>query len=111
MKKKTIGIKNVNNVGKKIENVNVHIIDKKEIKWKIIYLIYLLKKINYVIDNNLKSLVIGISGGLDSAIVIGLSIPIDSSNIHRKQADLIGKKYCNSFQEFNGWDIKKMILI
>lgn len=32
MKKKTIGIKNVNNVGKKIENVNVHIIDKKEIK-------------------------------------------------------------------------------
>jgi len=75
---------------------------------------------NYVIDNNLKSLVIGISGGLDSAIVaalcqekytgvplIGLSIPIDSSNIHRKQADLIGKKYCNSFQEFNGWDINE----
>jgi len=70
----------------------------------------------YVKENNLKSLVIGISGGLDSAVVaalcqskytgvplIGLSIPMDSSKEHREQAIRIGEKYCDGFEEFVYW--------
>jgi len=76
---------------------------------------------NYVKNANLKSLVIGISGGLDSAIVaaqarevcddlniklLGVSIPISSSNIHKEQAAYIGNKYCHAFEEINDWESK-----
>jgi len=72
---------------------------------------------NYVKRNNLKSLVIGISGGLDSSVVaalcqkeytgvplIGISIPMNSSNAHKEQAQWVGDNYCDAFQEFKGWD-------
>lgn len=72
---------------------------------------------NYVSSNGLKSLVVGISGGLDSAVVaailqekntgvplIGLSIPMNSSMSHRKQAKWVGDNYCSNFQEFNYWN-------
>jgi len=71
----------------------------------------------YVQSQGLKSLVVGISGGLDSAVVaailqekntgvplIGLSIPMNSSIAHRKQAKWVGDNYCSNFQEFNYWN-------
>lgn len=71
----------------------------------------------YVITNNLKSLVIGVSGGLDSACVaalcqekytgvplIGISIPMSSTNAHREQAEWVGQEFCSQFKEFSGWD-------
>ena len=70
----------------------------------------------YVDNNNLSSLVIGISGGLDSAVVaalcqekytgvplIGLSIPISNSRSHMEMAKWVGEKYCSAFEEFNYW--------
>lgn len=76
---------------------------------------------NYVKDNNLKSVVVGISGGLDSSIIaaicnennigvplIGLSIPISSSNEHREQARWIGDEFCDVFEETHFFDNKVM---
>jgi len=72
---------------------------------------------NYVARNGLKSLVVGISGGLDSSVIaalcqekytgvplIGISIPMSSSTAHKEQAQWVGENYCNAFQEFTGWD-------
>ena len=77
----------------------------------------IVKTREYIENNNLKSLVIGISGGLDSAVVaailreentgiplIGLSIPMHSSYTHKEQADWVGEKYCTVYEEFNEWD-------
>lgn len=71
----------------------------------------------YVKENYLKSLVLGVSGGLDSAVVaalcqekytgvplIGISIPISSSTEHMEQAQWVGKSYCSVFQEYTAWD-------
>lgn len=71
----------------------------------------------YVKSSNLKSLVVGISGGLDSAVVaalcqekytgvplIGISIPMSSTNAHKEQAQWVGDMYCTSFAEFDGWE-------
>ena len=71
----------------------------------------------YVESNKIKSLVLGVSGGLDSACVaalcqekytgvplIGISIPMSSTNAHKEQARWVGENYCTSFEEFNGWD-------
>jgi NAD+ synthase len=71
----------------------------------------------YVIENNLKSLVLGVSGGLDSAVVaaicqekyigvplIGISIPMNSTNDHKEKAKWVGKTFCSVFEEFEEWD-------
>lgn len=71
----------------------------------------------YVSDSGLKSLVIGVSGGLDSSVVaalcqekytgvplIGISIPLNSSDEHKEQAQWVGKEYCSVFEEFDGWE-------
>ncbi len=68
---------------------------------------------NYVKKSNLKSLVIGVSGGLDSAVVaalcqekftgvplIGVHIPLSTSTEHSEQADWVGEMYCNSYSTF-----------
>lgn len=70
---------------------------------------------NYIKENNIKSLVLGVSGGIDSAIcavlakpvcdelnipLIGRSLPV-SSNTHSEnlRAEGIGKYFCTDFQE------------
>jgi len=71
----------------------------------------------YVRDNNIQALVMGISGGLDSSVVaalcqekfigvplIGISIPMSSTNSHKEQAAWVGENYCTAFEEFSGWD-------
>ena len=68
---------------------------------------------NYVNKNNLKSLVVGVSGGLDSAVVaalcqekftgvplIGVHIPLSTSDEHSEQADWVGEMYCTSYSTF-----------
>jgi nicotinamide-nucleotide amidase len=72
---------------------------------------------DYVASSGLKSLVIGVSGGLDSAVVaalcqekytgvplIGVSIPLSSSNEHKKMAQWVGDNYCSAFMEVNSWE-------
>lgn len=72
---------------------------------------------DYVSTNNLQSLVIGVSGGLDSAVVsalcqekytgvplIGVSIPMSSTNDHKEKADWVGEKYCTAYEEFKGFE-------
>jgi len=72
---------------------------------------------SYVKTNKLQSLVVGISGGLDSSVIaalcqekyigvplIGISIPMNSSDDHREKAKWVGKNYCTVFEEFSNWD-------
>jgi nicotinamide-nucleotide amidase len=78
----------------------------------------------YVEINGLKSLVMGVSGGLDSAVVaalcqeqytgvplIGVSIPMSSTNAHKEQAQWVGDNYCTAFEEFKGWDNNNLFSI
>lgn len=71
----------------------------------------------YVAKNKLKSLVLGVSGGLDSACIaalcqekytgvplIGISIPLKSTNDHMEKAEWVGTNYCTAFEEFNAWE-------
>lgn len=73
---------------------------------------------NYVKTNNLKSLILGVSGGLDSACIaalcqeqytgvklIGVSIPLNSTNAHKEQAEWVGDNFCTKFREFDGWEV------
>ena len=72
---------------------------------------------SYDKDNGIQSLVMGVSGGLDSATVaailqeynttvplIGLSMPMSSSNEHKERAQWVGENYCTAFEEFVGWE-------
>ena len=76
----------------------------------------------YILDAKLESLIIGISGGLDSAVTValvkpiceknnikllGLSIPLSSSNKHREQAKWVGETYCDEFKEMTEWETTK----
>ena len=70
---------------------------------------------DYILEANLKSLVLGISGGIDSAIVaaiakpvvdelgiplIGRSISIESNKPDEEErARLVGKQFCSDFEE------------
>lgn len=73
----------------------------------------------YVKEAKLNSLVIGISGGLDSACVaaiaspvckelniplIGMFIPLNSSDKHKEQAFWVGETFCDSFSEISSWE-------
>lgn len=69
----------------------------------------------YIVDNNLKSIVIGVSGGIDSALVcallkpvcdkleiplIGRSITIETNSVdERLRAKNIGNSFCTDFSE------------
>ena len=36
--------------------------------------------------------------------LIGISIPMSSTNAHKKQAKWVGDNYCDAFEEFDGWE-------
>lgn len=71
----------------------------------------------YIIDNNIKSLVIGISGGIDSTVnaalvrpicdelkinLIGRYIHIESNKpIEKGSADLVGNAFCDKFESID----------
>ena len=72
---------------------------------------------NYLINNNLKAMVLGISGGIDSTVVAAIchevskrtGIPLIGRSLptkHNKEgeinsADLVGKAFCNDYKEVN----------
>jgi len=73
---------------------------------------------NYIIQNNIKSLVLGVSGGIDSALcavlakpvcnelkipLIGRSITLGNKTNEINRGDLIGKYFCNDFK--NIWNL------
>lgn len=75
------------------------------------------KVTDYVYQNKLQSLVIGVSGGLDSAVVaalcqekytgvplIGLHIPMNSLDAHKEQSDWVGKEYCSVYENVTWLD-------
>jgi NAD+ synthetase len=72
---------------------------------------------NYVKTNKLKSLVLPLSGGLDSSIcaallqeeyigvpLLGIYIPINSSEKSEKYATKMGIEYCSNYDIYNGFD-------
>lgn len=72
---------------------------------------------DYVYQNKLKSLVVGVSGGLDSAVVsalcqekytgvplIGLHIPMNSLDEHKEQAGWVGAEYCSAYDNVHYLD-------
>ncbi len=78
----------------------------------------------YVEANGIKSMVLGVSGGLDSACVaalcqekytgvplIGISIPMSSTNAHKEQARWVGENFCTAFEEFEGWDKNELFSV
>lgn len=71
------------------------------------------KTAEYLIENNLKAMVLGISGGIDSTVVaaichevskqtgiplIGRSLPIKNKNDEFSTSELVGKAFCNDFK-------------
>lgn len=87
------------------------------------------KLVNYIKENKMKSLVLGVSGGLDSSVVaaianenitgiplITMSIPLTSNDAHKEQAKYIGQTYGSYFDvmdefetEINGKEIHTII--
>jgi len=108
----------LNELVKQVGNITT---PSEEISKKVVYLIR--KEIKeYVENNNLQSLVLGVSGGLDSAVVaalcqekytgvplIGISIPMSSSTEHKEQAQWVGENFCSVFEEFTGWDTEYFV--
>lgn len=67
---------------------------------------------NYLLDNNLKAMILGISGGIDSTVtatichkvsnqtgipLIGRSLPIKNKDDEFKVSTLVGKAFCDDF--------------
>ena len=72
---------------------------------------------DYVYKNKLKSLVVGVSGGLDSAVIaalcqekyigvplIGLHIPLSTTDKHSEQAGWVGANYCSAYDSVHWLD-------
>ena len=75
------------------------------------------KTAKYLVDNNIKAQVIGISGGIDSTVVAAIchevskrtNIPLIGRSLPSKYnkegetttADLVGKAFCNDYKVFN----------
>jgi nicotinamide-nucleotide amidase len=72
---------------------------------------------DYVYKNKLKSLVVGVSGGLDSAVIaalcqekyigvplIGLHIPLSTTDKHSEQAGWVGANHCTVYDSVHWLD-------
>jgi len=72
----------------------------------------------YIINNNLKSLVLGISGGIDSTVcavlarpvcdeldipLIGRSLPMSNKDEENELAKLVGNAFCTDFEIIDCW--------
>ena len=82
--------------------------------------------VKYITDNNIKSLILGISGGIDSTVcaaicheaskrtgipLIGRSLPTKyNKKGETTTADLVGKAFCTDFQTFNIGNMYENIL-
>lgn len=85
------------------------------------------KTTKYLTDNNLKAMILGISGGIDSTVVavichevnkrtdiplIGRSLPTKfNKEGETTTADLVGKAFCNDYKVFSIEELYNMFLI
>ena len=76
------------------------------------------RMLSYIVDNKIKSLVLGISGGVDSALLaalarfvcdklegkvslLGRCLPISSNIDEMYRAELVGRAFCHNFKTFD----------
>lgn len=89
----------------------MHKLDYEKVFWTLVS-----KTKKYLLDNNLKAMVLGISGGIDSTVtaaicyevskqtsipLIGRSLPIKNKNDEFNTSKLAGEAFCNDFKVVN----------
>lgn len=87
-----------------------------ELNYEHVFDILVDKTAEYVTENNLKAMVLGISGGIDSTVVaaichevskktdiplIGRSLPIKNKEDEFSVSELVGEAFCDEFKVFN----------
>ena len=87
-----------------------------ELNYKHVFNVLVDKTAEYVTSNNLKAMVLGISGGIDSTVVaaichevskktdiplIGRSLPIKNKEDEFSVSELVGEAFCDEFKVFN----------
>ena len=91
-----------------------------ELNYERVFNVLVDKTAEYVTSNNLKVMVLGISGGIDSTVVaaichevskqtgiplIGRSLPIKNKNDEFDTSKLVGKAFCNNFEVTNLYEV------
>lgn len=88
-----------------------------ELNYKEVFETLVNETAKYITDNNIKAMVLGISGGIDSTVVAAIcyevsvitGIPLIGRSLPTKNnkegevttADLVGKAFCSNYMEFN----------
>lgn len=87
-----------------------------ELNYEHVFNVLVDKTAEYVTSNNLKAMVLGISGGIDSTVVaaichevskktdiplIGKSLPIKNKEDEFSVSELVGEAFCDEFKVFN----------
>ena len=87
-----------------------------ELNYEHVFDVLVDKTAEYVTENNLKAMVLGISGGIDSTVVaaichevskktgiplIGRSLPIKNKEDEFSVSELVGEAFCDEFKVFN----------
>lgn len=87
-----------------------------ELNYEHVFNVLVDKTAEYVTSNNLKAMVLGISGGIDSTVVaaichevskktdiplIGRSLPIKNKENEFSVSELVGEAFCDEFKVFN----------
>lgn len=87
-----------------------------ELNYEHVFNVLVDKTAEYVTSNNLKAMVLGISGGIDSTVVaaichevskktdiplIGRSLPIKNKEDEFSASELVGEAFCDEFKVFN----------
>lgn len=87
-----------------------------ELNYEHVFNVLVDKTAEYVTENNLKAMVLGISGGIDSTVVaaichevskktdiplIGRSLPIKNKEDEFSVSELVGEAFCDEFKVFN----------
>lgn len=87
-----------------------------ELNYEYVFNVLVDKTAEYVTENNLKAMVLGISGGIDSTVVaaichevskktdiplIGRSLPIKNKEDEFSVSELVGEAFCDEFKVFN----------
>lgn len=87
-----------------------------ELNYEHVFNVLVDKTAEYVTSNNLKAMVLGISGGIDSTVVaaichevskktdiplIGRSLPIKNKEDEFNVSELVGEAFCDEFKVFN----------
>lgn len=89
-----------------------------ELNYEHVFNVLVDKTAEYVTSNNLKAMVLGISGGIDSTVVaaichevskktdiplIGRSLPIKNKEDEFSVSELVGEAFCDEFKVFNSY--------